>query len=950
MASSDPPETSGNSRSGGWSISSYVRGTHGDPPSSASVASSSTASTDTASNSSYGGHLTEAPRPDNIMGQSSHSYNDDLASQMTAASNAGPPSVLRNGNKGYMTTSEARQSRNQRIASARRMSNPRPGDVDSFGQRLVHSALNGGMELLSSRKKSGYAVAIFGLVGMLAVTFFPNHVGTMKPGGSVISRSLKDLNPTTTMMTRAEAAADAALASAAEGGDFLDDFDQRRRRAADLPDGTVFSEPAHTRMCRTIVERLDAYDAGVMNFEQVIFTESEYVCRDPDAPYTSVMNMFAAELLDTANNHLGLNVDYTHRCAKWERFCTGNMTTIQFGLPDPLSIQAYAFQPGCVDATALRTICSGCLASDDPTNPDCVLFPDGYLDADTNTCDLGCYFSQVLPWIRNNLRTVATNWLNTVETRALTFWLRNAAEFSHREKDDMEVSVIALSCANEDCDMSMGSCTCEFTPLANWVYAMHVPRSSTNVAITVSPTCAKFGEGCILHAQELYHFFKQLYPRADITYNIITSTSSWYMRMITADHLVCPPGVGCLLPAIARDAYTYVYETVTPTVGTWLTCTPQDYLTRLTIPSYPPEFAQGDCRHLRARLGAWTQDLALATDLQYTNPVDGYLGCADTNFVATAEDPYRPPTTYRWDETIWTTCPVEVLSKEEMCIQMERLNLKRILFVGDHTTMSQAISLASILGVNDNISLDPAVVPNFSKTVGCTGHSNFDLTYIRNDRLEEPGTTPSPGNPNCGPDGTHYCYPWSGQYSNYENQQLMIVNTGYHWGEDWEGYISNFQNFVGRIDEISAANAIRVNDVIMFRTSIPGHKECDLFDGVFRHYGEYCPRIVNGAFWHWWGELPPYNDYAIRIINEWNLLNTVKSGPNIELLDPWMMTVLRPDGHLSGSDAGPNCGMNPQECMLYSLPGPVDWWNHLLLMQLVDIGTHRENSTPMQAW
>ena len=176
------------------------------------------------------------------------------------------------------------------------------------------------------------------------------------------------------------------------------------------------------------------------------------------------------------------------------------------------------------------------------------------------------------------------------------------------------------------------------------------------------------------------------------------------------------------------------------------------------------------------------------------------------------------------------------------------------------------------------------------------------------------------------------------------------MNTGYHWGSDWEGYIANFQNFVGKLDEMATANALRATDVIMFRTSIPGHKECDLHNNPYAHYGEYCPRIVNGAFWHWWGELPPYNDYAIRIINEWNLLNTVKTGPNIELLDPWYMSVLRPDGHLSGSDAGPNCSIDPQECMLYSLPGPVDWWNHLLLMQLTDIGTHLENSNPAQAW
>lgn len=292
------------------------------------------------------------------------------------------------------------------------------------------------------------------------------------------------------------------------------------------------------------------------------------------------------------------------------------------------------------------------------------------------------------------------------------------------------------------------------------------------------------------------------------------------------------------------------------------------------------------------------------------------------------------------------------MTQADLCTQMDRLGLARILFVGDHTTMTQAISLASILGQGDGVSLDTSVVPNFTKTITCAGTTigSFELSYIRNDRLEEPGTTPSPGFPNCGPTNEQYCYPWSTDYANFSGKQLLIVNTGYHWGDDWSGYITNFQNFVGKIDEVAGANAIRADDVIMFRTSAPGHKECHLHDGVYAHYGEYCPRIVNGAFWHWWGELPPYNDYAIRIINEWNLLNTVKNGPNIELLDPWLMTVLRPDGHLSGSDAGPSCTLDPQECMLYSLPGPVDWWNHLLVQQLVDVGTHLENSNPMQAW
>lgn len=682
----------------------------------------------------------------------------------------------------------------------------------SFDQasNLLSITFEGSQDLLPSRgmkrHRSMGMMLTLALVGIACVFFQSNILGNNGDGPTMESRETK-----TRKLTQLPIENQQEQEVVVEG--FLDDFDQRRRRAADLPDGTIFDEPAHTRMCRTILPRLDAYDAGSTSFPEAVFTESEYVCRDPDTPYTAVMNMMAAQLLSAASDNLGLNVRYTHRCAKWERFCSGNMTTIQFHLPDPISMQSYEFQTGCMDGAALRGFCQASLNAG-TNDPEMILFPNNYLDESAGTCNMQCYFLQVLPWIRTNLRIVATEWLNTVETRALTFWLRNAAEFSHREKDDMEVSVVSLSCANDGCDMSQDTCECKFEPLPNWVYAMHIPRSSTNVAIIVSPTCAKFGEGCSLHAQELYHFFHTLYPRADITYNVITSTSSWYMRMITADHLVCPPGNGCVLPAIARDAYTYVYEKTSPTVQTWLTCIPDDYLGRLSLPVFPPLYAEGDCRHLRARVGSWTSDLSLAPSLQYSSPVDGYLGCADTNFLASAEEPYRAPTTYRWDETIWATCPVTVLSTSELCTVMDRIGLNRILFVGDHTTMTQAISLASILGQGSDISLDLNVVPNFSKTIACAGTAigSFELTYIRNDRLEETGSTPSPGNPNCGPSNQQYCYTWSQNYGQYSGKQLLIVNTGYHWADDWQGYITNFQNFVGMIDESATAFALRVSN------------------------------------------------------------------------------------------------------------------------------------------
>ena len=116
--------------------------------------------------------------------------------------------------------------------------------------------------------------------------------------------------------------------------------------------------------------------------------------------------MFAAQLLASAAANLGLAVEYTHRCARWERGCSGNATAVQFLLPDPLRTSAYPFQAGgCLgDAAALRRLCENCAAADDPSDPDCVLFPDGVPSDGAGDCDLQCHFAQVLPWIRNNLR------------------------------------------------------------------------------------------------------------------------------------------------------------------------------------------------------------------------------------------------------------------------------------------------------------------------------------------------------------------------------------------------------------------------------------------------------------------------------------------------------------------------------------------------------------------
>ena len=107
--------------------------------------------------------------------------------------------------------------------------------------------------------------------------------------------------------------------------------------------------------------------------------------------------MMAAQLLSAASESLGLNIKYTHRCAKWERYCSGNMTTVQFHMPDPISMQSYEFQGGCFDVASLRGICEGALSGEGGVvvgNPEAILFPGGILD-EGGGCHLQCYFLQV---------------------------------------------------------------------------------------------------------------------------------------------------------------------------------------------------------------------------------------------------------------------------------------------------------------------------------------------------------------------------------------------------------------------------------------------------------------------------------------------------------------------------------------------------------------------------
>jgi hypothetical protein len=149
------------------------------------------------------------------------------------------------------------------------------------------------------------------------------------------------------------------------------------------------------------------------------------------------------------------------------------------------------------------------------------------------------------------------------------------------------------------------------------------------------------------------------------------------------------------------------------------------------------------------------------------------------------------------------------------------------------------------------------------------------------------------------------------------NGTLWVLNTGAH--------IHNTSEYRGFIDTLieqwyPTAAIEHPDDLFFFRTTVPGHANCSLHSKPFRTLRDYAESIKTGTEWirrhrgFRWDLFAGFNQYVSKRVK----------GTTIQLLDVNPMTVLRPDGHRP-----------PKDCLHYYLPGVVDWWNHLLVTQLV---------------
>jgi hypothetical protein len=331
---------------------------------------------------------------------------------------------------------------------------------------------------------------------------------------------------------------------------------------------------------------------------------------------------------------------------------------------------------------------------------------------------------------------------------------------------------------------------------------------------------------------------------------------------------------------------------------------------------------------------------------------------------------YDASTSYRWEERTFDECRVIMLTKDSLCRAVKTLGIKRIMFLGDSLTKEMAESFYMLFHRDGkHIPLTRPNVPDpnnpyyarvrnndYTHILTCPGSNPyyFDFSFLRNDIMAEIG---------IGMSGDHLALPWLDKYTSHPGKTLLVANAGPHIHE-FPVFQRVFDDFLKQLDE-----AARHDDIIYFRNSVPGHRKCHLYNRPFTNYKEYETSVQNTTTdeldhmykRYSWDLFTHYNDYAARKISERNRnadVNEAKAkaagvplpNPNtvrVDLLDVFGMSVLRPDGHLY-PDLKIRSDGKGQDCLHSRLPGPLDWWNHLLVSHLESLAVEREREMEME--
>ena len=265
-----------------------------------------------------------------------------------------------------------------------------------------------------------------------------------------------------------------------------------------------------------------------------------------------------------------------------------------------------------------------------------------------------------------------------------------------------------------------------------------------------------------------------------------------------------------------------------------------------------------------------------------------------------------------------------------------------MVYAGDSLAYMQFVSMHMLLGVKRR---DPYWFEPVYLRVKCDEFalSDFDLQFFRNDHLDPSGldctSAYSTGQCTCmgrslgfGQHANVTCQPWfnpNKDLKGNEARTLWILNSGAHSG--------GMQQFK-KILDTAYATALRLvkghADIVIFRTTPPGHPDCGNFTRPFSNKKEAMLKAPPGKEGYNWNLHELYDKVLKSLLFDkaqggrdnlprLETLRSLRGRGGLVLLDVVPMTILRGDGHRP-----------PRDCLHYRLPGVADYWNHLLISAL----------------
>jgi len=300
------------------------------------------------------------------------------------------------------------------------------------------------------------------------------------------------------------------------------------------------------------------------------------------------------------------------------------------------------------------------------------------------------------------------------------------------------------------------------------------------------------------------------------------------------------------------------------------------------------------CLEILGKNGTWVP----SEGYRYITPLNEGAGNIDR---LSGQNSFLPVTQWQW-HNIPQQCQIQQMTKTGLCNVMKQLGLRGIFFVGDSLSFMMSQSMWKLLEYAD----DPGNQwgDGYIRSVKCNGNNSsftFDISFVRNDHLTREAVK------KC----SDRCNSWFDKYlSTKAAKVLLVANTGLHTYST-EQYQKDFDSFIRSAQIIKEK---RPKDIIVFRTSVPGHENC------MKHTIPIISNQYVTSYSYHWNLIKEYNAYTMLKLSNFS----IQGHMNIHLLDVYGMTLLRPDGHRSKDD-----------CLHYALPGPPDFWNHLLYSNLL---------------